>query len=69
METKINKSTPIIDFGGGVENRYDTKANWNNVNPILDRGIIVIEEDSDGTIRLKAGNGSSDYKNLKYVSL
>ena len=65
----LEKITPIIDFGGGVENRYDTKINWTNANPVLGRGIIVAEEDTDGTIRLKVGNGTSDYKNLKYVSL
>ena len=47
--------------------RYDTKANWLEVNPVLEKGEFVTELDNGG-ISCKVGDGSTAYKDLKYVS-
>ena len=44
--------------------RNDTSTNWNNTNPVLIKGEIVLETD---TLKLKVGDGINSYDSLPYV--
>jgi len=51
--------------------RRATKAQWDYANPILDEGELVLEVPSSGVgtglIKMKIGDGASNYKNLPYA--
>ena len=51
---------------GASRLRRDTDANWKAVNPVLADGEQIAIKMTDGSIRYKIGNGSSDYNSLKY---
>lgn len=59
-----------------ILNKYDTYENWTTNNPVLKKGeiaIAAIENNADGvqnapSIVVKVGDGTSDYKTLKFVS-
>lgn len=51
---------------GAPRLRRDTDANWKAVNPVLADGEQIAVKMTDGSIRYKIGNGSSDYNSLKY---
>lgn len=51
---------------GAPRLRRDTDANWKAVNPVLADGEQIAIKMTDGSIRYKIGNGSSDYNSLKY---
>lgn len=57
----------IRNDDGTQTNRYDTKENWLRVNPILEQGEFVVEFDNGG-FSVKVGDGSTNYKDLKYIS-
>lgn len=57
----------IRNDDGTQINRYDTKENWLRVNPILEQGEFVVEFDNGG-FSVKVGDGSTNYKDLKYIS-
>ena len=44
--------------------RRDTKANWDDVNPLIALGELVVETD---TKRFKIGTGADNYKALGYL--
>lgn len=48
-----------------IQVRRDTKANWDEVNPILAAGELGFEMDNN---RLKVGNGVSSWSALPYVT-
>lgn len=48
-----------------VKQRFDTAENWKSTNPILLAGELAIESDTGFA---KAGNGSSRYNDLTYLS-
>lgn len=48
-----------------LKNRIDTASNWENANPTLLKGEIGIESD---TGYVKAGDGSTAWNNLGYLS-
>ena len=48
--------------------RYDTKANWEKFNPVLEKGELVLE-DNEGTIKQKVGDGVTSYTDLPYNGL
>ena len=48
-----------------IQVRRDTKANWEDVNPILAVGELGFEVDNN---RLKIGNGVSAWKTLPYIT-
>lgn len=56
----------ISNNDGKNIHRFDTKANWEQFNPVLAKGELVFEDDN-GTIRQKIGNGSNAYNNLPYI--
>jgi hypothetical protein len=49
-----------------IKLRYDTKANWTTVNPVLEAGEVAVEKDST-LAHLKVGDGVINYNNLPYV--
>lgn len=57
----------ILNNNGKVGLRYDTKANWEKFNPILDKGEMIVEQDN-GKCYLKVGDGKSKYNNLAYTT-
>ena len=52
---------------GNVKHRTDTTANWGSKNPILLDGEIGIEVCTDGSKKIKVGNGSTAWNGLKYI--
>lgn len=58
----------ICNNDGILTLRCDTLDNWNSVNPILEFGELVIVT-VNNTIRLKAGNGISKFKDLPFVTV
>lgn len=57
----------MISSGDGVNVvRYDTKANWDKYNPILEKGEIAVEVASQGKL-MKCGDGVTEWSNLKYI--
>lgn len=56
----------IIQLDSRIQMKKDTEANWTSNNPVLLNGETVISLQSDGTIRKKTGNGTSNYNQLNY---
>jgi hypothetical protein len=48
--------------------RRDTTENWNNINPVLGSGEVGIEFVSNGTKRIKIGDGNKNWNTLNYFS-
>lgn len=49
-----------------IKNKRDTDANWTSKNPVLLDGEIILVRDSNGTTRMKIGDGVSKYNQLSY---
>lgn len=45
-----------------------TKAEWNNIDPVLLAGEIAVVDNEDGQILLKVGNGETVFSDLPYVT-
>ena len=56
----------VVASGSG-NIKYNTDVNWEDTNPILASGEIIIVKCSDEIHRLKVGDGLTDYKNLSFV--
>lgn len=56
----------IIQLDSRIQMKQDTEANWTSNNPVLLNGETVISLQSDGTVRKKTGNGTSNYNQLNY---
>ena len=56
----------IIQLDSRIQIKKDTEANWTSNNPVLLDGETVISLQSDGTVRKKTGNGTSNYNQLNY---
>ena len=56
----------IIQLDSRIQMKQDTEANWTSNNPVLLDGETVISLQSDGTVRKKTGNGTSNYNQLNY---
>lgn len=57
-----------------IKQRIDTTAGWaaqvsNNNDPVLANGEIGLEKLTDGTVKMKIGDGSSGWSNLSYVTV
>lgn len=50
-----------------VMQKLDTETNWTSKNPVLLKGEIVISKQSDGSYRLKVGDGTNKYSSLEYI--
>jgi uncharacterized small protein (DUF1192 family) len=51
-----------------IKLRRDTTQNWYEQNPILSDGEIGLEQLSDGSVKIKIGNGTASYKTLPYFA-
>lgn len=49
-----------------IQQRIDTTANWTTNDPVLLSGEFGIEELTDGTFRIKVGNGTNKWSGLAY---
>lgn len=56
----------IIQLDSRIQMKKDTEANWTSNNPVLLDGETVISLQSDGTVRKKTGNGTSNYNQLNF---
>lgn len=56
----------IIQLDSRIQMKQDTEANWTSNNPVLLDGETVISLQSDGTVRKKTGNGTSNYNQLNF---
>lgn len=56
----------MAELNWRVRQRCDTKANWSAQNPVLYKGELALEDQGDGTFKIKIGNGSLAYNSLKY---
>lgn len=52
-----------------IKNRKDTTANWTSNNPVLLNGELGIEVTNNDEVKLKIGDGSSNWNSLSYVYL
>lgn len=52
-----------------LRNKYDTEANWNASNPSLLPGECAFTSDGNNKGRYKVGDGSTQWKNLEYVTV
>lgn len=50
-----------------VHNKKDTSVNWDDLNPVLLDGEIILVACEDGEIRLKVGDGVTPYKELPFT--
>ena len=56
----------MITFDSRISLKKDTKTNWEQNNPVLlDGEIIIVQEDSN--LKLKIGNGYSTYSQLPFI--
>ena len=51
-----------------LKHRRGTTEEWANSNVIIEDGEIVLEECSDGQVKVKVGNGGSTFSELDYVT-
>lgn len=58
----------IINSDGKTKIRYDTETNWSRVNPLLDKGEIIIAISENGSQKIKCGDGVQRYNNLPFIS-
>ena len=61
----INMSPYSVEFVDiRIREKYDTKANWLNYDPVLFAGELAIESDTN---RFKVGDGAHHYSELPYM--
>lgn len=53
-------------FQARVCSKRDTEINWEQSNPILLNGEIIIVDTADGKIRIKTGDGQRKYNELPF---
>lgn len=53
-------------FNTRVKNKRDTEANWENKNPVLLDGEIIVVTTTSGDTRFKVGDGKKTYKQLPF---
>lgn len=56
----------IIQLDSRIQMKKDTETNWTSNNPVLLDGETVISLQSDGAVRKKTGNGTSNYNQLNF---
>lgn len=54
-----------MKFNTRIKMKKDSEENWNQNNPILLNGEIVLVEKQEG-IELKIGNGEKQFKEVSY---
>lgn len=58
---------PNTEFNARIKHKRDSETNWSTNNPILLNGECIIVDISDGSIRLKIGDGTNSYSSLPFV--
>ena len=53
-------------FNTRVKNKRDTESNWENKNPVLLDGEVVVVTTTSGDTRFKVGDGKKTYKQLPF---
>lgn len=56
-------STKVVE--GRIQSKIATESNWKTVNPVLLKGELAIESDTN---YVKVGNGANHYKDLPYLT-
>lgn len=57
-----------MDFNARVSNKIDSLENWENNNPVLLEGEIIIINSPDGQ-KIKIGNGTNNFKDLPLYNI
>lgn len=57
---------PDVQYSARVRNKRDKAERWQENNPVLLDGECVIEDNTDGYIRMKIGDGETAYRDLPY---
>lgn len=58
---------PNTEFNARIKHKRDSETNWSTNNPILLNGECIIVDMSDGSTRLKIGDGTNSYSLLPFV--
>lgn len=53
-------------YDARIKSKRDTQANWESNNPLLLNGEIVLVDMTDGSLKIKIGNGTSNFNDLQY---
>ena len=56
-----------MQLNARIKHKRDTASNWASKNPILLDGEIIVVEATDGSIRLKIGDGNTKYASLPFI--
>ena len=56
----------IKQFNARITMKRDTAANWEQNNPVLLNGEIIIVDTASGEVRFKVGDGTKLYKQLPF---
>ena len=56
-----------MDIKTRIKHKRDTIENWENANPIILDGEIIIAEALNGELRFKIGNGTNHYIDLPFM--
>ncbi len=57
----------MAEFKGRIKQKRDTEANWKSANPTPLDGEIVIVTMTDGSVRIKIGDGKTKYASLAFA--
>lgn len=57
----------MAEFNSRVQQKGDTQSNFETNNPILLENELVVVKMTDGTIKFKIGNGTSNFNDLEYT--
>ena len=49
-----------------IKHKRDSEENWTTTNPTLLNGEVVLIDTSDGSLKLKVGDGSTTYTSLSH---
>ena len=56
-----------MNINSRIKHKRDTVTNWENSNPIILDGEIIIVEALNGELRFKIGNGADHYIDLPFM--
>jgi len=58
--------TSIKNLAGYINHCTDTAENWTTTNPIVPAGVLCLEINTNSSIRLKIGDGTTTWNSLPY---
>lgn len=53
-------------FNTRIKHKRDSEENWTTINPTLLNGEVALIDTSDGSLKLKVGDGSTTYTSLSH---